>query len=227
MIPVPDSPIHDRRTLSSFPVMKMVTTLLATLVSTTAFSQVYEHHVAIDPSDTPRDIIEKAARVVPSAAQMIHHRSEYNGFIHFGPNTFTGVDWGSGVEDPKTFNPTDVDTDQWCRIMKQAGMRMVVITVKHHEGYCLWQTRYNDTFSVKTSPWRDGKGDVLRQLADSCEKHGLRLGVYLSPADLYQMRDGGHYGNESEYRESIIPTDPTSIVSNPMTRATPMGRPSR
>ena len=192
-----------------------------------ASGQVYEHHVAIEPSDSPQAIIEKAARVVPNKAQMIHHRSEYNGFIHFGPNTFTGVDWGSGEEDPKIFNPPQVDTDQWCRIMKDAGMRMVVITVKHHEGYCLWQTRYNDAFSVKTSPWRDGKGDVLRDLSNSCKKYGLRLGVYLSPADLYQMKDGGHYGNESETRESIIPTDPASMVSDPLKpRETPDGRPA-
>lgn len=207
--------------------MKFTILFLLVLCPFLASGQVYEHHVAIDPSDSPQAIIEKAARVVPSKAQMIHHRSEYNGFIHFGPNTFTGVDWGSGEEDPQVFNPPQVDTDQWCRIMKEAGMRMVVITVKHHEGYCLWQTRYNDIFSVKTSPWRDGRGDVLRKLADSCEKYGLRLGVYLSPADLYEMRDGGHYGNESETRQSIIPTDPASMVSDPMKpREVPEGLPT-
>jgi alpha-L-fucosidase len=207
--------------------MKALTAIIYLVLANAAFPQVHEHHVAIDPSDTPQSITEKAARVVPNKAQMIHHRSEYNGFIHFGPNTFTGVDWGSGEEDPKVFNPPQVDTDQWCRIMKEAGMRMVVITVKHHEGYCLWQTRYNDTFSVKTSPWSDGKGDVLRKLADSCAKYGLRLGVYLSPADLYEMRDGGHYGNESETRESVIPTDPASMVSDPMKpREAPEGKPT-
>ena len=207
--------------------MRLLHSLALGMVSAAASGQVYEHHVAIDPTDSPQAIIEKAARVVPNAAQLIHHRSEYNGFIHFGPNTFTGVDWGSGEEDPEVFNPPEVDTDQWCRIMKEAGMRMVVITVKHHEGYCLWQTRYNDTFSVKTSPWRDGKGDVLRKLTDSCKKHGLKLGVYLSPADLYQMKDGGHYGNESETRDSIIPTDPASMVSDPMKpREVPEGQPT-
>ncbi len=207
--------------------MKLLPFLTLALISPVALGQVYEHHVAIDPADSPEAIIEKAARVVPNKAQMIHHRSEYNGFIHFGPNTYTGVDWGSGEEDPKVFNPPQVDTDQWCRIMRDAGMRMVVLTVKHHEGYCLWQTRYNDTFSVKTSPWRDGKGDVLRKLADSCRKYGLKLGVYLSPADLYEMRDGGHYGNESEYRESIIPTAPESMVSDPMKpREVPEGWPT-
>ena len=115
----------------------------------------YIHHVPILASDTPETIMEKAANVVPNAAQMLYHRDEFTGFIHFGPNTFTGVEWGNGMEDPNVFNPGDtLDTDQWCRVMKAAGMRKVIITVKHHDGFCTWQTRYNDRFSVRAISWR-------------------------------------------------------------------------
>ncbi|NQV35365.1 MAG: alpha-L-fucosidase, partial [Phycisphaeraceae bacterium] len=103
----------------------------------------------------------KAANVVPSPAQMLYHQDEFTGFIHFGINTFTGVEWGNGKEDPTLFDPGEtLDTDQWCRIMKTGGMKKVIITVKHHDGFCTWQTRYNDTFSVRAIPWRGGKGDV-------------------------------------------------------------------
>lgn len=191
---------------------------LSLLIVHATFSNGATHHIAIDPSDSRDDIIRKAAELTPSKAQMLHHLDEYNGFIHFGPNTFTRVsDWGSGKEDPKVFNPPSVDTDQWCRIMKESGMRKVVITVKHHEGFCIWQTRYNKEFSVHQSPWKNGKGDVLRSLSESCKKYGLKLGVYLSPADLYQMESPtGIYGNESKYRDSIIPTDPETFQTNPM-----------
>lgn len=176
-----------------------------------------EHQVKLHPTDSDRDIIAKAASLTPNRAQLLHHQDEYNGFIHFGPNTFTGVEWGNGKEDAKAFNPPEVDTDQWCRIMKAAGMRKVVITVKHHDGYCTWQTRYNKEFSVHQSPWKNGKGDVLRKLSESCKKYDLKLGVYISPADLYQIENAkGLYGNGSKYQDSIIPTDPASFKTNPM-----------
>ncbi|NWK57131.1 alpha-L-fucosidase [Verrucomicrobiaceae bacterium N1E253] len=188
---------------------------IATLSLTSAMAA--EHHVQLETSDSDRDIIAKAASLTPSRAQLLHHQDEFNGFIHFGPNTFTGVEWGNGKEDTKAFNPPEVDTDQWCRIMKAAGMRKVVITAKHHDGYCTWQTRYNKDFSIHQSPWKNGKGDVLKKLSDSCKKHGLKLGVYLSPADLYQIENAsGLYGNLSKYQDSMIPTDPASFKSNPM-----------
>jgi alpha-L-fucosidase len=178
----------------------------------------YSHDVSIIASDTAKDIMTKAANVVPSPAQMLYHQDEFTGFIHFGINTFTGVEWGNGQEDPALFNPGDtLDTDQWCRIMKAAGMRKVIITVKHHDGFCTWQTRYNDKFSVRAIPWRGGKGDVLRELSDSCKKYGLKLGVYLSPADLYQIENKhGLYGNLSVYQKTVIPTDPASFKTEPL-----------
>jgi len=152
-----------------------------------------------------KDTITKAVDVKPSPRQLAWQQLEFIGFVHFGVNTFTGREWGTGTEDPKIFNPEKLDTDQWCRMMKAAGMTQVILTAKHHDGFCLWQTRYT-THSVTSSTWRGGKGDVLRDLADSCKKHGLKLGVYLSPADLYQIESpDGLYGNLSQYSERTIP----------------------
>jgi alpha-L-fucosidase/beta-glucanase (GH16 family) len=150
-------------------------------------------------------LIRKAANVKPSARQLAWQECEYICFVHFGVNTFTGREWGTGMEDPKIFNPEKMDTDQWCRMMKAAGMTQVILTAKHHDGFCLWQTRYTN-HSVASSNWRNGKGDVLRDLVNSCKKFGLKVGVYLSPADLYQIENpAGLYGNLSKYSERVIP----------------------
>lgn len=190
----------------------------------------YVHEAPIQIDDTPEDIISKAASIVPNEPQIICHQDEFSAFIHFGINTFSGVEWGSGKEKASIFDPGDsLDTDQWCRIMKAAEMKRVIITVKHHDGFCLWQSRYNDSFSVRSIPWRQGKGDVLRELSDSCRKHGLKLGVYLSPADLYQIEnEKGLYGNLSKYQTTVIPTDPESFKSDPtQVRADrPQGKPT-
>jgi len=168
-------------------------------------------------SDSLNLRVAKSTKCVPTARQMIWQELEFTCFIHFGINTFTGREWGNGKESPTQFNPTNVNTDQWCETAKAAGMKMMMITVKHHDGFCTWQTKYNEKFSVKASPWKKGKGDVLRQLSESCKKYGLKLGVYLSPADLYQIENKeGLYGNLSEYRDTVIPTDPASFQKNPM-----------
>lgn len=161
--------------------------------------------IALSRADTLGVIIEKAAYVGPTPRQMQYQRTEYIGFIHWGPNAFSRREWGTGKEDETLFNPSEADTDQWCRVMKAAGMRMVVLTAKHHDGYCMWQSRYTK-HGVVGSPWMGGKGDVLRDLSESCQKYGLKLGVYLSPADLYQIENkDGYYGNLSEYTERTIP----------------------
>lgn len=188
------------------------------------------HEVAVDPAKESADaILAKAASVVASPRQLDYHRLEFTCFVHFGPNTFTGVEWGSGKEDPTIFRPGEaMDTDQWCRVAKAAGMKLMLITVKHHDGFCTWQTRYNDSFSVRATPWKDGKGDVLRSLSDSCKKHGLKLGVYLSPADLYQIENAkGLYGNGSVPRATTIPTDAASFLTDPTKERTdrPEGSP--
>ena len=147
----------------------------------------------------------KAVATKPHARQIAWHEEEYIAFVHFGVNTFTGREWGTGKEDPTIFQPAKLDSDQWCRAMQLAGMKKVILTVKHHDGFCLWQTRYT-THSVASSPWRDGKGDVLRDLSVSCRKFGIKLAVYLSPADLYQIENPkGLYGNLSTYSERVIP----------------------
>ena len=166
-------------------------------------------YIRVEAEDSADTIIKKAASVRASTRQLAYHQEEFIGFIHFGINTFTGREWGSGKEQPIDFNPSAIDTDQWCRVMKAAGMTKIMMTVKHHDGFCLWQTRYNSSFSVLASPWENGQGDVLKCLAESAHKYGLKLGVYISPADLYQIESKeGLYGNLSSYQDSIIPTDP-------------------
>lgn len=173
----------------------------------------------ISSTDSEALIAEKAAKVLPRPNQTEWMRLERTFFIHFGPNTFRGVEWGDGREDPSIFNPTELDADQWVRSIKQAGGKMVVLVCKHHDGFNLWPTRYSE-HSVAASPWRGGKGNLVREVADAAHKYGVELGVYLSPADLYQLKTNpknpaGYYGDGSEKLRSVIPTDPSSFKTNP------------
>jgi alpha-L-fucosidase len=179
----------------------------------------------LTPDDSPAVIAEKAAKVLPRANQTTWMRLERTFFIHFGPNTFRGVEWGNGRESPSVFNPTALDASQWVRAVKDAGGKMIIPVVKHHDGLCLWPTRYTD-HSVASSPWLSGKGDVLRGVADAAQKEGIKLAVYLSPADLYQLRinptnPAGYYGNNSPKVKSVIPTDPASFKTDPSKGRTP------
>lgn len=124
-----------------------------------------------------------AMSVVPTEQQLDWFNMEYYGFIHFGPNTFTGDEWGSGEEDPKIFNPTALDTDQWAKVCSEAGMKGIVLTVKHLDGFCLYPSAHS-THTIRESGWMDGKGDILKMLSESCRKYGLKLGIYLSPWDM-------------------------------------------
>jgi len=161
--------------------------------------------VKVEPGDTKEQIIEKAIRVVPTPNQYSYKQLEYICFVHFGINTFTRKEWGDGFEEPSTFNLQNLDTDQWCKAAKDAGMRLIVYTVKHHDGFCLWNTRYTK-HGIMSTPFKNGQGDILADLSKSCQKYGLKFGVYLSPADLYQIENkDGLYGNLSEYTERVIP----------------------
>jgi len=164
-----------------------------------------ESTIAIELTDTNETILKKATHVIPTPNQFEALKTEYMAFIHFGPNTFSKREWGNGKENPEIFNLQNLDTDQWCKTMKSAGMKMVVFTAKHHDGFVLFQSRYTK-HGVMSSPFKNGKGDVLKELSESCEKYGLKLGIYLSPADLYQIENKeGLYGNLSKYSERIIP----------------------
>lgn len=138
-----------------------------------------------------RDRLEKYVSIVPSVNQKAIQRQRFNVFFHYGLNTFTGSEWGDGKADPKLFNPTEQDTDQWVRTAKQAGAYGVILTCKHHDGFCLWQTDTTD-YSVAKSSYKNGKGDVVREVSDSCRKYGVKFGIYLSPWD----RNNEAYGTD-------------------------------
>ena len=138
--------------------------------------------------------------VIPTDAQVEWQKNEYTMFVHFGPNTFTGVEWGSGKEKAEIFNPTELDCSQWASIAKAAGMKGIIITAKHHDGFCLWPNPVS-SHTVAQSAWKDGKGDVLKELSEACREYDLEFGIYISPWD----RNDPHYGTD-EYNNIFVQT---------------------
>jgi alpha-L-fucosidase len=148
------------------------------------------------PRRTPLPII---ARPTPTASQLQWHRDELAMFLHLGVNTFTNREWGDGTESPSIFNPAALDAKQWARTARNAGFKAMILTAKHHDGFCLWPTKTTG-HSVAASPFRGGKGDVVREFVDACRAEDLRVGLYLSPWD----RNHPTYGDSPRYNDIYI-----------------------
>ncbi|PKP18218.1 MAG: alpha-L-fucosidase, partial [Bacteroidetes bacterium HGW-Bacteroidetes-22] len=146
----------------------------------------------VEPLDS---IVKKAAHVVPAPRQVMWQELELTCFYHFGINTFYNYEWGNKEQMAEMFNPTAFDANQWAVAAKSAGARMMLCLAKHHDGFCLWPTKYTD-FSVKSSPWKNGKGDLIDELSKAARTHGLKFGIYLSPWDIHSPVYGTDEYNE-------------------------------
>ncbi len=154
--------------------------------------------VIINPEDSPGQIIKKAANVTPSQRQYEWQKLELTGFIHFGINTFDEVEWGQKNSDISKFNPKKINVKQWVKVFKDAGIKLIILTTKHHDGFCLWPSKFTK-LNISNTPFQNGKGDIVRYLSDACHEAGLKFGVYLSPWDMHEKT----YGT-AEYNQHFL-----------------------
>jgi len=155
-----------------------------------------------------KDLDRRLVQVVPSRRQLEHQQLEFYSFVHFTVNTFTGKEWGDGSESPSIFNPVRFDAQQWVDAVKSAEMRGLILTCKHHDGFCLWPSKYT-SHTVAYSPYKDGKGDIVKEVSDACRKAGIKFGVYLSPWD----RNNPTYGSGKPYDDYFV-NQLTELLTN-------------
>lgn len=145
---------------------------------------------------------EIAAEVVPSKRQLEWQKMEMYAFCHFGMTTFSGKEWGDGTMSPKKFSPKKLDARQWVREIKNAGLKGLILTCKHHDGFCLWPSKYTE-YSVKNSPYKNGNGDVVKEVSDACREYGIKFGVYLSPWDRHEPTYGSGEGYDAYFKNQL------------------------
>lgn len=179
--------------------------LLSLLLSCGSGEKYFEKHAVIPQGATNEEIIDIAARVTPTRNQLEWQQMELTAFLHYGINTYTNREWGNGKESPELFNPTALDADQIVKSIKAGGFKLIILTCKHHDGFCLWPSEYTG-HSVKSSPY---KGDVVKEISEACARHGIKFGVYLSPWD----RNAPCYGDSPKYNEYFI-NQLTELLTN-------------